>query len=298
MPDPYPVVEVQAEWLLDEPEEEMGSKRKFWYREEEDGSDWLFKFPRPDTGEHWAEKIAAEVANLLGIPHAPVELARFGNDRGSTSESFTPKGYELVHGNQLLERVVFDYNPDLTFGQSDHTLANILAVMERAFVADEAKKLAKLRVAEYFVLDALIGNTDRHHENWGIVRRRDGDQWRGGVAPSFDHASSLGRELLDERRRVFLVQNEVGKYVAKGRGAVFWSGDERRGPSPLALVGHAMHLHPDLFSPALARLDRLKAGSITRMVDRVPEDWMSASEREFALGVMHSSLEQLRVMDR
>ena len=155
MPDPYPVVGIQEEWLLDEPEEEMGSKRKFWYREE-DGSDWLFKFPRPNTGEHWAEKIAAEVANLLGIPHAPVELARFGNDRGSTSESFTPKGYELVHGNQLLERVVFDYNPDVTFGQSDHTLENVLAVMERVFVADEAKKRAKLRVADYFVLDALI----------------------------------------------------------------------------------------------------------------------------------------------
>ena len=297
MSDPYPVVEIQAEWLLDEPEEEMGSKRKFWYREEEDGSDWLFKFPRPNTGEHWAEKIAAEVANLLGIPHAAVELARFGDDRGSTSESFTPKGYELVHGNQLLERVVFDYNPDLTFGQSDHTLANILAVMERAFVADEAKKLAMLRVAEYFVLDALIGNTDRHHENWGIVRRRDGDQWRGGVAPSFDHASSLGRELLDERRCVYLVQNEVGKYVAKGRGAVFWSGDERRGPSPLALVRHGMHRYPDLFAPALAKLDRLKVGSITRTVDRVPEDWMSAPEREFALEVMHSSLEKMRVMD-
>lgn len=56
MPDPYPVVEIQAEWLLDEPEEEMGSKRKFWYREEEDGSDWLFKFPRPNTGEHWVAR--------------------------------------------------------------------------------------------------------------------------------------------------------------------------------------------------------------------------------------------------
>ena len=297
MPDPYPVVEIQEEWLLDEPEEEMGSKKKFWYREEENGSDWLFKFPRPNTGEHWAEKIAAEVANLLGIPHAAVELAQFGNDRGSTSESFTPKGYELVHGNQLLERVVFDYNPDLTFGQSDHTLTNILAVMERAFVADEAKKLAMLRVAEYFVLDALIGNTDRHHENWGIVRRRDGDQWRGGIAPSFDHASSLGRELRDERRRRLLGESEVGRYVERGRGAVFWSGDERRGPSPLALVRHALHRYPDLFSPALAKLDGLKVSSITRTVDRVPEDWMSAPEREFALEVMNSSLEKLRVMD-
>lgn len=72
MPEPYSVVQIQEEWLLDEPEEEMGSKRKFWYRREPDGVECLFKFPRPNTGEHWAEKIAAEVANLLGIPQARI----------------------------------------------------------------------------------------------------------------------------------------------------------------------------------------------------------------------------------
>ena len=167
MPDPYPVVEIEEEWLLDDPEEEMGSKKKFWYRHGGDGSDWLFKFPRSKTGEHWAEKIAAGIANLLGIPHAMVELACFGTDRGSISKSFTPNGFELVHGNQLLARVFSDYNRDLTYGQSDHTLDNIFAVMERIFVDEDAKERAKRRIADYLVLDALVGNTDRHHENWG-----------------------------------------------------------------------------------------------------------------------------------
>ena len=42
----------------------------------------LFQYPRPDAGERWAEKIAAEVAGLLRIPHAPAELAVAGTERG------------------------------------------------------------------------------------------------------------------------------------------------------------------------------------------------------------------------
>ena len=64
-------------------------------------------------------------------------------------------------------------------------------------------------IADYMVLDALIGNTDRHHENWGILRTRVDGQWEDKVAPSFDHASLLGRELQDVRREKLLVENRA-----------------------------------------------------------------------------------------
>lgn len=54
----YPVIEVQPEWVL-EPEA-MGSKEKFWYRARvTQDCDWLFKYPKEGTGQHWAEKVAA-----------------------------------------------------------------------------------------------------------------------------------------------------------------------------------------------------------------------------------------------
>ena len=70
------------------------------------------------------------------------------------------------------------------------------------------------------VLDAVIGNTDRHHESWGFLRRQVGGQWKGRLAPTFDRASSLGRELLDERRLLLLEEKRVGWYSAKGRGGI------------------------------------------------------------------------------
>ena len=168
-------------------------------------------------------------------------------------------------------------------------------LVDKLFTVGEAKTRRKQQIAEYLVLDALI-NTDRHHENWGILRRREGDQWRGGVAPSFDHASSLGRELMDERRRMLLVQNHVDRYVEKGHGAVFWSSDERRGPSPLELVRKAVRVHHDLFRPALDKLRDLDPSGMAGLIDRIPESWISSSARDFAIAVLEYNTRQLRMI--
>ena len=287
----YPILEVRADWQP--APEPMGSKRKFWFRTDDaGGSDWLFKYPRPGTGEHWAEKIAAEVAPALRVRHAKVELAEFQSHRGSATESFARRGRELHHGNDLLEASVYGYDPRKRFGQSSHTLGNIWAAMDYAFVHPTAAWRAKTIIAEYMVLDAIIGNTDRHHENWGLLRRRTAAAWHPMVAPSFDHASSLGRELRDARRERLLAENRVGSYVERARGATYWEED---GPptSPLELVRRSIDRHGDYFLSALAKLGALDEGSIAAIVNRIPNDWMSAPARAFAIGMMCYNLHQL-----
>ena len=52
--------------------EPLGSKKKLWFRDPM-GTEprVLFKYNRADTGEDWSEKVASELAQLLGLPHAP-----------------------------------------------------------------------------------------------------------------------------------------------------------------------------------------------------------------------------------
>ena len=294
--NPYPIIEIQPEWVI--AEEDMGSKPKFWYQASADEADWLFKYPQRDTGQHWAEKIAAELANATGIPHAPVELAKFQDSHGSATESFMQDDRELVHGNQVLAGQLLDYDPDKQFRQSDHTLGNIFAALERVFDSARSVSRAKRRIADYVVLDALIGNTDRHHENWGILRKVDPHEEPETVAPTFDHASSLGRELRDEgtgkSRRRFLDESRVARYSEAGRGAIYWQFSGRKGPSPLALLRCAAAQYPDAFRPALARLDDLHEDSPRRIVARIPEDWMSDLARTFAVELMSYNLQQIK----
>ena len=297
MSDLYPIVEVKRESIRES--EDMGSKDKFWYlHPKTEEGDWLFKYPRCNTGEHWAEKIVAEVAAVLEILHARVELAVFEEDKGSVTKSFAQEGQELIHGNQILARAVHGYDHRREYYQSSHTLANIWQTIDRVFVESEDAEQEKCRLAEYVVLDALIGNTDRHHENWGILREQKDDRWEGFVAPSFDHASSLGRELQDTRRDRILAEDRIGDYVKKGRGAIYWSEDDRYGCSPLELVQRATCKYPKLFFFALMKLKKLDERSVDNLVNRVPSDWMSSSAKKFAIALMCHNLKQLQELIR
>lgn len=291
----YIVIEIQPQWVL-EPEA-LGSKKKFWYRPSKDEPVWLFKFPQADTGQHWAEKIAAEVAACMEILHATVELAVFQGERGSATESFARDGGELVHGNQLLAGKVHGYNPDVKFQQSDHTLSNIFHALELTFQDADALRQAKVQMAEYFVLDAVVGNTDRHHENWGLLLKRAGDGWQTLIAPSFDHASSLGRELRDEGQRKsrtrFVAEDKVGVYSENGRGGVYWTENDARGLSPLELIRRAHEEYPDIFAPALEKVRKINREMLTDLIARVPNDWMTQISREFALALMCYNCQQL-----
>jgi len=294
---PYSVFEIQPEWVL-EPEA-LGSKEKFWYRAKDGEPESLFKFPQPNTGQHWAEKIAAGIARLMQIPHARVELAVFQGTQGSASESFIKKasGTELVHGNEVLAGQVTGYDPQRRFRQSDHTLTNILAAIDGAYVdGAPAKVLAAL--GSYLVLDAVIGNTDRHHENWAFLTWTEQGKRMAVMAPTFDHASSLGRELLDASdgkcRKRLLAEGRVGAYAEKAHGAVFWQSTDKRGVSPLELVRRAVREQPAMFAGAVQKACDLQRTEFEPVIARVPADWMSPLAREFAIELIEHNLRELR----
>jgi hypothetical protein len=187
----YPVIDIDSAWLRgDEP---MGSKNKVWVDLPDDVEQpWLFKYSRESaglvTGEHWAEKVGAEVADLLGVPHARVELARLGGAWGSISRRFDALARddtELVHGNDILAGQVTGYDRDKQRKQSDHTLSNVIRALNAVFADEPSRRAALEAMAGCLVLDALILNTDRHHENWGILR-----QTRAAEGPLQSHPVS------------------------------------------------------------------------------------------------------------
>lgn len=289
----YPIypISAQPEWV-----EQMGSKPKFWFRRSDDNQSWLFKFARKGTGEDWAEKIAAEVAAALTIPAPGIELAEFNGRRGSISRSFVlqREGWDLVHGNELLAAYVSGYRRDLVFRQSQHTLDNILTVLRQVFPDPAQSGIQTTRLAGYLTLDALIGNTDRHHENWGVLRRMRADgSLEETLAPSFDHASSLGRELLPDQREHHLREKSVETYARRGRGGIYVAMADQHGANPLELVLQAAPAMPEAFQPWLARVRTLSSASIQSIINAVPEPLMDSTAKRFTAELIDYTRTQL-----
>jgi len=224
----YRIVTVPAD--APEDQESLGSKYKFWYGSQQN----LFKEAREPSGEDWAEKVCAEVAGLPGLPHAEYELGlwkRSGLEvRGVVSRNFCGHGHTLVLGNELLAEVDPEYAPGVSkFRVSAHTVERVLRTIQNknpqlpiAWNAPSQISHAIELFTGYLLLDALAGNTDRHHENWGAVRSEDGQLH---LAPTFDHASSLGCHEFDDKKSKRLSTRDmnftVEAFASRARSALY-----------------------------------------------------------------------------
>jgi hypothetical protein len=293
----FPILQVNPDSLVGD--EQIGSKNKFWFARDKEL--WLFKYAREHTGEDWAEKVAAEIAGLIRVKAARVELADYLGRRGSASLSFVAENESLVHGNEILAGQIFGYDRQKRLKQSDHTFENIIAAIAKLVQGAQWYHELIKELANYLVLDALICNTDRHHENWGFLTTFGGSPADGAtilirMAPSFDHASSLGRELLDERAARILATSSISAYAERGHGGVYWKQGDRRGANPLQLVTLASEKFPDYFREALANVAHTPAKALLETLDEVPIFVMSESSRRFAkalLSYTHGVLSEL-----
>jgi hypothetical protein len=147
----------------------------------------------------------------------------------------------------------------------------------------------------YLLLDSWIGNTDRHHENWAVLLNRADVTVH--LAPTFDHAASLGSHETDETRSARLSTRDGGfsveAYVRRSvaRSALF--GDEND-PRPLSML--AAYRHWVASSPTGVWVERLRsigADRIEALVGRVPSPPGSGPARAFAAAMLKANRERI-----
>ncbi|MCP6628861.1 hypothetical protein NL507_27030, partial [Klebsiella pneumoniae] len=136
----------------------------------------------------------------------------------------------------------------------------------------------------YLMLDALVSNQDRHHENWAIMLNNEtGEQF---LCPTYDHAASLGREMLDDERDERLTTRDKNRqipcFVSKARSELFKAKTDRK---PLLTV-EAFQLAVEGRTAArnhwLGKLSALTEDSIREVFNNVPSSCISDIAREFA----------------
>jgi hypothetical protein len=279
-------------------DEQLGTKPKFWFDSPGRGR-LLFKRGRPN--EDWSEKVAFELAKLLRMPVATVELARHDQHNGVVSLLFVAQdhGDTLAHGNELLFQRTNTYPLDKDYHVQEHTLEAVFAVLDAVLPSSSdcdpsvpTPWWSQDQFVGYLLLDAWIGNTDRHHENWGVVRR--GSELF--LAPTYDHASALGiRETPDRIQRRLEGSDprmDVASYADRCRSAFYQAG----GSTPLttfAAFRWALDHRPPAGRFWLNRLSAVQNAAIESIFDRVPNDRMTELSRSFSTEILKHNKSRL-----
>ncbi len=297
----FPIVRVDRNKA--ETFEQLGTKPKLWFQNGDRRV--LFKAEERGTGEDWAEKVACELCDLLGIPHVRYELAFeiVEEKPGVVCDSFAPSTPALAHGNQLMlaRDPRYPKGDERKYKVREHTVPAVAEVV-RSMKPPPSNWMTRVPegvasaldvFAGYTMLDAWIANQDRHHQNWGAIRDDDGTLH---LAPTFDHGASLARNLTDKERQGRLTTKDklrqIGPFARRAISAFYADSGEK----PLSTVA-AWRAFAALVPPAAAAwLDRLRAierATVAAILDQVPADRMSPVCREFTLGLAEENRKRL-----
>lgn len=182
-------------------DEPLGETDKRWFVDPSTNRRWLYKPNRsnrsPDEGS--CEVAASQIAKLFGIPAASVELAKYGESTGCISLNvIVDPAHEMEEAASYLAEFTKNFNPrdKQSRGHSAVTIHALLAQL-RGPVGHDPTLSAADWFAGYLLFDALIGNTDRHSQNWAVETTQSGELH---LAPSFDHATSLGISNRGKKR--------------------------------------------------------------------------------------------------
>lgn len=281
--------------------EQLGTKPKFWFQSARFNDDCLFKEGRSNSGDDWSEKVASELCSLLGLPHAGYDFAIWKGREGVVTPSFVPAGGRLVLGNEVLAQVVSEYPGRSFYSVRQHTLRLVLAVVRSniieppiAWTSFNGVHSAIDVFIGYLMLDAWIANQDRHHENWGFVVSPEGIVH---LAPSYDHASSLGSNETDNNRRDRLTTRDKGRsmesYVERATSPFFALPSNRKPMPTLTAFSDAAKTRPAAARSWLDRLNAVSSRDTVFVFDEVPPDRICGTAVDFAQRMLELNRQRL-----
>lgn len=123
--------------------------------------------------EFWSEIVSSKIGQFLGFPMLDYNIAY--NSKHKQKIGCLSKSMVLNSKNKLTEGITYltgfnaQYNPDTD--KKDYTFQFICKALNKFSLENYIKN-----IIEIIVFDSIIGNSDRHQENWGILSTYEQDE--------------------------------------------------------------------------------------------------------------------------
>lgn len=228
----------RSKWVYINPENRLYYFKTSFKR---DMKDYPFEF--------WSEIVASQLGEMLELQVLRYDIAINGVEIGCISPNLLKESEELVDGFKSIVPLYPEFEKNF---KKTHSLTKILKVLEANNII-----FYKRIIIEMILFDCIIGNTDRHSENWAFIRNNSGASVFGDInkmnfiqrwfhfrkfsrtygikykykhikdilarivyrmADFYDNGSSLGREMNEDRIREMLDSDEAfQQYFTKGK---------------------------------------------------------------------------------
>ena len=123
-----------------------------------------------------------------------------------------------MHAADFFQQLIKDFDNDTG---SQHNIEDLFLIcrMFRSAPTIDFPLRWEFWYFDLLIFDTLIGNSDRHQENWGMIfdppTQSDGKR-KVSLSPLFDNGTSLGHERFPERIKSWS-DDQVRNYIFKGR---------------------------------------------------------------------------------
>lgn len=176
-----------------------------------DGNRYIVKFQKNSevglTFNYVSEYLGSHIFQSIGIPVQETFLGTYDGKNVVVMKNFLEPEDALVAfngvGESSLERDKELYQ---------YTYEDITAMLRENMKSTNVEETTD-RFWDMFIVDALIGNFDRHGGNWGFIKRDN--KYR--IAPVYDNGSSLYPKLNtdDKLEAVLASEDEINERVFK-----------------------------------------------------------------------------------
>lgn len=247
---------------------------------EYEGKQYMLKFPpsakeKPSelsyTNSCFSEHIASSIFNMLGIPAQKTMLGTF-NVNGKAKivcacKDFTVEGKVLYDFCSIKNTVI-----DSEHNGSGTELSDILETIEKQQFVKPTLLLEHFW--NVFVLDALLGNFDRHNGNWGFIFNSISQTTE--LAPIYDCGSCLLPQA-DEKimQRVLKDEDELNSRVYQ-----FPTSAIKQNGRKINYYDFLMAAENSKCNEAIVRMaPKINMDQINDFIDKVP--YISELQKEF-----------------
>ena len=252
---------------------------------------YMLKYPDPIRGKklkdvlsyknnQFSEHIGSCIFRACGIEAQETALGCFSDATGKEKlvvgcKDFTQDGGTLYELSKLANQTT------ASDGRLGATIENVYLIINTSRLL-----IDKIGIIngfwDMFVIDALIGNSDRHFGNWGVLEK--GGEVR--LAPVYDCGSSLGALLDDAEMIEHMKTASVFKEKEFNLTSCYYMGGKR-------IFYHKIFIDPpnDLTKAVLRTVPKIDMDKIRGIVDSTP--YISDTRKEYlkqALGMRYEQI--------